>query len=187
MSMIDLATLTLDPGGRLEVVELRTLFGVCSDMVDLFVFKHWHIFIVSSYYIPFVILVKNSLDLAHGLLLLLLLTSPPASDLTCHPLLFVVLADGFVDHIPLVSEAAHSIVEVVELKMSPRLRARVGLPAIRVLRLWVIIIVLAIVQHVDADEVYHRSVHDLSFAKLEGQVLVFLVLLRVVRIALHEI
>ena len=148
-----------------------------SNLVFIFQNRHF-LFIGGDSLVDVVISValQHTLNYSDGLLLLLLLTSLALLGVASFfSSLLVLLANRFIDHVSLVFQTRHSVNEVVEFEMRPSFRALEGLASIGVFGL--IFVVLSVVEHVDADEVYHRCVHLLSLAQLEGQVLVFFFLL----------
>jgi hypothetical protein len=90
----------------------------------------------------------------------------------------VFLTDCLVDYGSLLFKVPHSSNQVDELEVGASLWTLVSQATILIgLVCWLLSIEIAIVEHMNADEVGHFVIHFFTFAKLESKVLVFLILL----------
>ena len=103
--------------------------------------------------------------------------------LILHKLLpLLLLPNGLVDHVSFAKEHPDPLVDVVVLEVRARgLALEVETAFLIGLRV-LLALQVAVVEHVDANEVRHLVVHHLALAKLEGEILIILVFLRSLRI-----
>lgn len=98
-------------------------------------------------------------------------------------LVFIFLFNRLINYIPLLLQVPHSAYKVYEFEMWTSVGALIGETTfllIFILRL--LTFNIAVIKHVNPDEVRHLIIHFFSLAKLECQIFILLVLLGVLTV-----
>ena len=152
----------------------RHYIAMSNGVIEIVVTGFLKSFLDDVFHLGFQLLVFLQLLLLWNFRLLLLTNSF---------LVLVFLFYRVIDHVPLLFQVTHSPNKVYEFEMWTSIRALIGEPTLLlVFILRLLPFNIAVIKHVNTDEVRHLVIHFFSLAKLERQVFILFVLLRILTI-----